>query len=67
MTECTSNADCRTGYACLQDITLSSGATASYSNGVCFPGNCMTTGCPDGYTCQAVTDSSGATRNVCGR
>lgn len=65
--QCVADGDCRTGYTCLQDIQLASGATSSYSNGLCVPGDCSDTGCPSGYTCQTVTTTSGATRNVCGR
>ena len=64
---CLADGDCRTGYTCLKEIGLASGGTSTYSNGLCVPGDCSETGCPTGYTCQAVTDSSGNMRNVCGR
>lgn len=65
--QCTADSDCRPGFGCLQDIQLAGGGTSSYSNGLCVPGDCRTGGCPDGYSCQTVTDTSGNASNVCGR
>lgn len=61
---CTTDGDCREGYGCLSRFMLSSGA-ASFSNGICVPSDCGTSGCPSGYTCVAVPASGGGTRNVC--
>ena len=65
--QCEADGDCREGYTCLKDINLASGGVSSYSNGLCLPGNCDMDGCPSGYRCQTVTDSSGRQRAVCGR
>ncbi|MCC6874457.1 MAG: hypothetical protein IT378_09160 [Sandaracinaceae bacterium] len=65
--QCTSNGDCREGYGCLQQFGLQSGGTASFSNGLCVPANCQSSGCPTGYECVTVTGLNGQPRAVCAR
>jgi hypothetical protein len=64
--QCMSDADCRDGYGCLQDIQLASGGAASYPNGLCVPKACNPAAddCPSGYECVTVNDANGA-RQVC--
>jgi hypothetical protein len=58
--ECTSMADCRPGYGCLQNI-----AGRTFANGICVPLDCGGGGCPTGYTCVTVTQGDGSTANRC--
>lgn len=58
--ECTSMADCRPGYGCLQTLL-----SHTFTNGICVPLDCSGGGCPTGYTCVAVMLSDGSTANRC--
>lgn len=49
--ECTSDADCRPGLTCLNEVEVATGPRV-FTNGVCVPGDCRETSCPDGYTCR---------------
>lgn len=64
--ECETDADCRTGYGCLNAIQLNSGQVARFTNGACVPADCGSSPCPSGYQCVTVNSQSGA-RNVCVR
>lgn len=64
MQGCQSNADCRgsDGYVCQKTIQFSQTGSRRYSNGFCFPVNCMNmaTPCPTSLTCRRNTDGSGS-------
>jgi hypothetical protein len=62
---CVTDADCRPGYSCLNEIQLRSGP-ARYDNGVCLPIDCSMEACPTGFTCRTLATTSGD-RNVCER
>jgi len=62
--QCTGDGDCRQGYTCLQEFRVGMGS-ASYSNGVCVPGNCMEDGCPTGYGCVVLNEGTMDARAVC--
>lgn len=64
---CTSDGDCRPGFACTQSVGLSSGGTHTFTNGWCDPIDCLTQGaCPTGTTCHRGTDSNGNPLGRCG-
>ncbi len=58
---CTSDASCRSGYACTHfEVT-----SPPFSNGLCMPIDCTSAPCPSGYTCGATSTWLG--HPVCGR
>lgn len=60
---CVADTDCRQdeGYFCFRTFALQSGASKTFTNGICYPlTNCDTDGCPTGYTCTV-----SGTRSVC--
>ena len=63
--ECSTATDCRPGLECVTQFPLSSGAVASFTNGVCLPIDCQVNDCPTGYACRSFV-ASGRTYYRCG-
>lgn len=55
--QCASDGECREGYFCRQDFAIGM-SVASFTNGVCWPADCTTNGCPAGYECTMTGDSA---------
>jgi hypothetical protein len=60
--ECTSTADCRPGYGCLQTLLRH-----TFTNGICVPADCRSPSnpCPTGYRCATVALSDGSMTGRC--
>ncbi|MEM9071212.1 MAG: hypothetical protein AAGE52_22060 [Myxococcota bacterium] len=54
LTACETDDDCRAseGYFCDRMVSLTSGDTKTFTNGICFPIDCSMRDCPTGYACE---------------
>ncbi|MEI8258957.1 MAG: hypothetical protein WCJ30_25085, partial [Deltaproteobacteria bacterium] len=61
---CTTDPQCRAGFHC--DHLQASGGAPFFSNGICFPNDCLAgQTCPTGTHCVSMTGSTGTAYGTC--